>query len=262
MSSLFSRRDVIRLLINIFRFVSANRAIPVKMLFALRKLAGKQKDALGTAVGKKGPYRFGLRNEFLANALMDEEFGGWAFDAQVLNFLETQIQQHRPGALLEFGSGLSTICFARFMYELHGQKDQFRVLSIEQNIDIAQSISEKLNDLGLERVVKLIHAPLESQMIEGRPSVCYQLPGDLNSILSRQPSLIIVDGPAGEDGVRFGTIPLVRKIVKEGSIFFLDDALRDGELEIAARWMNLSYLTIFGIHLMSKGLLAGRVDRN
>ena len=73
-----------------------------------------------------------------------------------------------------------------------------------------------------------------------------------------RPTFVVIDGPATETD-RFGTLPLIRPYVKANALFYLDDALRDGELDVARRWARLPYVEVNGIYLTEKGLLQGNV---
>ena len=88
-----------------------------------------------------------LRNTYLAGVLSEDELGTWALDAATLNFIERQIQAQPPQAILEFGAGLSTICFARFMFE-QGHRNHAVVFSIEQNEWQVKRSRERLAQAG------------------------------------------------------------------------------------------------------------------
>jgi hypothetical protein len=216
---------------------------------------------LAVPLGDRVSAGVNLRNPILSSAFSTERLGEWALDAKVLNFLEHVIRQTRPRAVLEFGSGVGTVCIARYMYELHGLAEEPVVYSIEQDELHVEHTRRLLRNLGLERVGRVIHAPLKTQFIENTPTRCYDLSGErLREALGHvRPDFVIVDGPAGEDGVRFGTVPLAREWVSDGAMLFLDDALRDSELQTSLMWLKLPYVSIEGIHLLGKGLLAGTV---
>ena len=73
------------------------------------------------------------------------------------------------------------------------------------------------------------------------------------------PDFVVIDGPAAQDGARFGTLPLIRRYLSSGARFYLDDALRDGEIDIAERWARLPYVQVNVVRLTEKGLLLGEV---
>ena len=53
--------------------------------------------------------------------------------------------------------------------------------------------------------------------------------------------------------------PWSARFAAKHSQFVLDDAIRDGELDIAARWNRLPYVQVDGIRLIEKGLLTGTI---
>jgi predicted O-methyltransferase YrrM len=236
--------------------------LPLSRLLWIRRLAGQEKDALAISLSETKSVGKYLNNPYLARILADDELGTWALDVDTLNLLESEIRSKHPKAILEFGCGISTICLARYMYELYQQDDVPRVYSIEQDRDHAQAVTTRLSQLGLGRLVKVIYAPLQGQMIEGIFLRCYQLPAEVGTLLSDKVDFIVIDGPAAEDGARFGTLPLVKSYIKGDAVFFLDDALRDGELQTGWLWSKLPYVDVWGVYLIGKGLLAGLVHKD
>lgn len=200
-----------------------------------------------------------LSNSYLAETLAQEELGTWALDAQVLNFLELEIAKRKPAAILEFGAGLSTICLAHYQNKIWGASPTPRVFSIEQNEWQVEKSWQQLGKLGLADNVRILHAPVVPQVIEGRETPCYRLPADILSgfLGDIRPEFVLVDGPAGDGDTRFGTLPLVKDYLGPDTVVYLDDALRPEELLVAKLWRDLPYLSLSGVRLFGKGLLAG-----
>jgi len=192
--------------------------------------------------------------------LAEDEMGTWNMSPATLDFLESEIRHHNPRLLVEFGGGLSTICFAQYMKELHGGSGAVYVYSIEQSAEVVASTLSRLQALRLEQHVRMFHAPLVLQTIEDVSARCYSLPMDFASAMdAAHPDFLVIDGPAAEDGARFGTLPLIRHYLSGGARFYLDDALRDGEIDIAERWARLPSVQVNGVRLTEKGLLLGEV---
>ena len=202
-----------------------------------------------------------LHNRFLSSRLADVELGTWRLSAWTLNLLERQIQSLKPQVVLEFGSGVSTVCLARYMQELHGDLNRTFVFSIEQDADFAQETTQLLKALQLDRHARVTCAPLRPQVIEGIQTTCYDLPHSLlqSALEHDRPDLVVIDGPAGESNTRFGDLALVRQFLAPQTRFFMDDALRDEELQVAQLWKRLEYIQVDGVYLNDKGLLAGRI---
>ena len=147
------------------------------------------------------------------------------------------VRRVRPEAILEFGSGGGTVALAWAVREAWGASTPPRVLSLEQDAEHVQRTRALLERAGLGGEVLVFHAPLAEQQLEGAPMTCYAIPTALQQSLGpRRVDFVVIDGPAGPAGIRFGTMPLARPLVRAGATFLLDDALRDGELEIARRW--------------------------
>jgi len=118
-----------------------------------------------------------------------------------------------------------------------------------------------LKDCSLEKNVRLVHCPLRRHVIEGVEITCYDLSdGFLQAVLKDdRPDFVVIDGPAAEPGARFGILPLVRQFLRPRAWFFMDDALRDGELRAAQLLSQLPYVRVDGVYLVGKGLLVGQV---
>ena len=200
-----------------------------------------------------------LRNPVLRSELQTDEMGTWSMSPATLNFLEREIQRRKPAVILELGSGLSTICLAQYMYETHGGAERLYVCSLEQDAASIDATRQRLRRLELDAYVRIFHAPLAPQVFEGVETSCYSLPPDFVRLVGAiRPTFVVIDGPATETD-RFGTLPLIRPYLKANALFYLDDALRDGELDVARRWARLPYVEVNGIYLTEKGLLQGNV---
>ncbi len=242
------------------RLAYRNRPVPVSRLLFIRNFATCQ-DALFPELQAIMGAGEGLRNPLLASTLADMELGVWSLTPSTLNFLEQQIQILKPKLVLEFGSGVSTACVARYMKDLHGDPNRVYAISIEQELSFIERTSELLEALQLGNNVRIVHSPLRQQTIEDVRTTCYDLSGDsVRAVLMDiRPDFVVIDGPAAEPGARFGTLPLIRSFLSPGAWFFLDDALRDAELKVAQLWSQLPAVRINGVYLSGKGLLVGQV---
>jgi ubiquinone/menaquinone biosynthesis C-methylase UbiE len=170
-----------------------------------------------------------------------------------------QIEVVRPTAILEFGSGTSSLALAWIMRRIHGSSPQPHIFSIDQSSAFIERTRQQLARHGLADDVRFLHADLTSQSISSMNTCCYDLPPAIlkNFFGTARPSLVVIDGPAGENGVRFGTIPLVRDHLASNALIFLDDGLRDSELDTADQWNQLQYVRWDGVLWEGKGLLCG-----
>jgi hypothetical protein len=236
--------------------VAGDRPVPLIVIRGIRRLGGPDSLAQRT----RGVDGSQVEATELARLLAGAELGTWALGPRSIDAIVALVEAIRPNTVLEFGSGLSTIALAWAVRQAIGAGGPGRVISIEQDDDQAGRTRARLEQAGLAAHGVVLVAPLAEQSIEGRLTTCYSLPPGLDGVLAGRPvELIVVDGPAGPPGVRFGTLPLARPYTAPGTRFVLDDALRDGELAIAAAWGGLPYVKLDGIRLIEKGLLAGSV---
>lgn len=243
----------------LLRQAYGDRPVPLGVVRTLWALLGKP-DAL--ALGGRTTAESGrlLRNAFLSSRIANTELGVWGLAVSTLDFLEREIQSRRPRCVLEFGSGTSTACLCRYMQELHGKSRRVYVTSVEQDLGVATRTHELLKTLDLVANVRIVHSPLREQTIEGHDTVCYGISEAVLGALASEapPDFVVIDGPAAKSGQRFGTLPSVEGVLKPGARFFLDDALRRGELEVGRLWSRRPHVRVDGIHLFGKGLLVGQ----
>lgn len=151
--------------------------------------------------------------------------GSWKADTGLLTLLADHIEEHRPGLVVEFGTGASTLVIARALQKAGGG----RLISFEQHIDFVDATRDWLAEYGLTadvRAVPLARAP------GGWPGLWYahgRLPDNID--------LMLVDGPPWtiHPLTRGPAATLFDRIAAGGTIF-LDDAARPGERVVARRW--------------------------
>ncbi|MDH4152412.1 MAG: glycosyltransferase [Nitrospira sp.] len=202
-----------------------------------------------------------LRAAELHELIAPELLGGWALSANTVDYLVEKIQECRPTAILEFGSGTSSLALAWAMKRVHGASARPPIFSIDQSLSYIERTKSLLDRHGLAGQVRFLQADLVFQTVRSRVIRCYHLPhGVLEEFFGgARPEIVLVDGPAGENGIRFGTVPLVREFLASGARVFLDDGLRDSELDTADLWNQLGYVQWQGVRWEGKGLLSGRV---
>jgi predicted O-methyltransferase YrrM len=236
------------------------RPVPVAAISLARRFSSGE-DPLLPAAARVQTNGTAIRHPQLRQLLADQQLGTWALGARTINWLEREIHRRRPRLVLEFGSGISTVCVARFLADAHGGSSGLRILSIDQDERYAANTRALLERIGLFDSVRLLARPLTMQTIEGFTANCYTMPscdelGDLGALAD----LVLIDGPAAENGARFGTLPLSKAYLAPNAEFVLDDALRDDELDALRRWARLPYVRLRGLRLVDKGLLVGRMN--
>ena len=183
--------------------------------------------------------------------------GGWAVDGPTIDRVVQLIRDRRPGAVLEFGSGTSTVVLAHLLAGLPGAER--RLVTIEADPYWLHRTSEALDVRGLASTAALVHAPVAENGTVAPP--CYAMPPAALDLLGRlEPDVVLVDGPAPASGAsRVGVLDIVKPHLGPGAVLLLDDALRDAELCVAETWAARADLAVDGIRLTPKGLLEATV---
>lgn len=183
----------------------------------------------------------------------------FAMGTEALNFLDERVRQLRPNAILEFGSGVSTVVLAGRMAEIHGGDDP-RVFSVDESERYLAKTHQMLEQAGLGECTRLAHREVHERVICGHSTACYDIDDSfLRQFLATAPDLLFVDGPSGGGTVRFGTLPLVLGHTRVPCTFFLDDALREDEIHVGSLWRKLTGVEFAAVHVVGHGLLEGRI---
>jgi hypothetical protein len=193
----------------------------------------------------------------LADFLRDDLITGWTLDGETITFLWNLLQQEQPKVIIECGAGLSTLVFARG-FETYGfsSSKPRSLVSLEQNLWVKRAVETRLQRCGLEQYVNVMHSPISKRKGE------YLLdPDRLRARLgSEKADWVVIDGPAGPDGCRGSTLPLLAQFCRPGARWFLDDAYRDGELQVLHDWDALGGISVDGVAPIGKGLGMGVVN--
>src|SRR5262245_36905 len=235
------------------------KPVPLPTLLRLRRFGGRENmlSFRSTRVVRPGT---ALTNRFLADRLADRRFGDWTISAQAMNFLEGEIRARPPRRILEFGSGLSTACLARYMSENVPGAPRPAVVSVEENAGFCAKSRAVLAELGLEELASVHHAPLERAEIAGRGVNVYDRPPQvLAEVDAERPDLVFIDGPgkAGGRTARWAVLHTVLPLLPNGFRFYLDDALLDWALESGRLWNELPGVHVDGVTLVGHGVLVG-----
>lgn len=187
------------------------------------------------------------------------KFNGYCLEPAGLMFLASVVRQRRPKIIVECGAGISTLFLADVLKEIHGEGAGIRYITLEESADVANKMTASIAKCGFQRFARILNLPLAETQAGGRRSKWYDLDDvQLRDITGGQPiDMILLDGPSGNHGSRFAAVPILHPHVRKGTCFFLDDALRDNELEIGRQWAELPYVEMLGLKAVGKGMLAG-----
>jgi len=172
---------------------------------------------------------------------------GFALRPSAVMTLINELMLNRAGAMLELGSGLSTVVAARYMRQCG--PEGARIVSVDDNPDWLERVQEYLDRDGLADLVELVHAPLapwapadgaESGGEFPLPERWYD-PVAIRRALDDDVDFLLVDGPRAKRTIgRYPAMPeLFGHLTPEATIV-LDDATRPGEVEVIARWTESS----------------------
>ena len=191
----------------------------------------------------------------LQQLLWNDLLGLWTLDGTTIGFLWKKIQQDRPKLVIECGAGVSTLILGKYAALCWPEfTDSSIVFSLEQDFQLKQVIESRLAEYGVSDRVQILHTPISEQ---GK----YEL--DTNKLWeqlgSKKVDWLLIDGPSGPEGCRVWTLPLLARFCRPGARWFLDDALRDGELRVLREWLRLPGIVVEGIYPIGKGLGTGVV---
>jgi predicted O-methyltransferase YrrM len=236
------------------------RTGPIAPLGDVRKLraAVGRRDALVNDL-VSGPPRTSAQLEPALRALIgDMAIGAWALDETTLSELATIVRRERPEAILELGSGTSTVLLSALLRELHGDQARDRLVTLEQDSHWANVTRDALVRRGLAHVASVHCVPVGPPR-DGVPACYLPTQHAIASLRAAAPQLVLVDGPTLDSGAsRVGAVELARPYVRDNALLLLDDALRDAELLVAEAWSQRDDVVVDGIKLIGKGLLIGR----
>jgi predicted O-methyltransferase YrrM len=171
-------------------------------------------------------------------------------------YLPMSVWSLRPGALIkllddialadrdvvvECGSGVSTVIFARMM----AQRGRGNVLSLEHDEKWASWVARQLAHEGLADFATVVHAPLRAHPVAADGGEWYApetVTAEVGAFTDKHGliDLLLVDGPPGwEPGrrlARYPALPVLRDLLAEGASVMLDDVNRSGGPEIVQLW--------------------------
>lgn len=244
--------------LELLRFAQVKRPVPLNYWLALRmaaKILFRSEDPLSVPYDVLENTGASLKSPELQRLLWNDVLGTWALDIPTIDFLWQRMERDTPKIIIECGAGISTLVLARHVTN-HGHRsgNYPLVVSLEQSSHVKQETESRLAKEGLSNHIRILHVPVSEQ---GRYDV---EPDQLAFQLAEEKvDWLLIDGPAGPDGCRVWTLPLLAKLCRPGTRWFLDDAFRDGELNVLREWSRLPGVVVEGIYPIGKGLATGVV---
>ena len=147
--------------------------------------------------------------------------------------LVSEVMRRKPGLVVELGSGVSTVLVAEALRRL----GRGRIVTIEHDAFWADSTHNEIVRRGLQDIAEARHAPLETLEVDGQARPWYAT-GPLQDLADID--LLIVDGPPRRvaDMARYPALPFLRERLAADCLVFVDDAGRDDEARMLARWQE------------------------
>ena len=177
---------------------------------------------------------------------------GWPISPDFAVLLVQIVESQDFDAVIEFGSGSSTLLIARALANRarrRAEPRKTRHLAFEHLKEYVSSTQDLLDRAELENQVELIFAPLAPfNSMDGNIYSYYACDSSLNELAMEMSSraetnfLVVVDGPPGPTGP-FARCPAAEVVLRAfhstAGALLLDDYGRADEKEVARRWMEL-----------------------
>lgn len=175
--------------------------------------------------------------------------GGPAASPDFLLLLARTVLTERPETVVEFGSGTSSFVIARCL-EINGTGS---LLSFDHSPGFAELTRRQLACRNLFPMIKVV--PLRAPSSPGHCGMWYAADD-----LPDQIDMIVVDGPPAslDPETRGGAGPATFARLRDGGVVFLDDARRDGERRVVAKWCREHPEIDFTHADTEKGTVVGR----
>ncbi len=192
---------------------------------------------------------------------------GWPISPDFALLLIATLEGQAYDAVIEFGSGSSTLLIARVLRRLAGGAATVPHLAFEHMRKYLHETRSLLERAGFAEQVDLVHAPLQPFVADDGAVYNYYdgLPAlrALDERLRATPSpriLAVVDGPPANSGplARYPALELILRVLQPSlGDLLLDDYARDDEKEIVRRWQAWlaahGYATRITEHALEKG---------
>ncbi len=156
---------------------------------------------------------------------------GAAVLPDLANVILSLILERKPELVLEAGSGVSTLIIAYALRHV----GRGRLISLEHEHAYFVQTMAHLERHGLTDVAAVVHAPLKTVVINGKPWRWY----DTESLAMAKPiDLFFIDGPPGntQSLARYPALPLLIAKLSADAVLILDDVNRDAEQRILRMW--------------------------
>ena len=162
--------------------------------------------------------------------------GNWALGWDGAAILAREIAVARPQTVVELGTGASSLVIGQQLR----RSGWGHLYTLDHDAAYAAATRGHVAASGLDDWVTVLDAPLEEQEVDGDRYRWYHLPDEVTAL--DRIDVLVVDGPPqGTDSngmPRYPALPMLGPKLGPGSLAFVDDARRDGERRMLARWLE------------------------
>ena len=162
----------------------------------------------------------------------------WTISSQTRLLLYHMVETTQPRRIIECGSGTSTIIFADYAARHdQGGRPAPLIWSIDHDGHWMEATRKSLEERGLAKYVRLVHAPIDERLVFGKSMQGYRLPPSVRAELAAAEAFdfCLIDGPPHTVG-RFASLPTVAGYLAPGAVVLLDDAFRPDEQAAWKLW--------------------------
>lgn len=163
--------------------------------------------------------------------------GGWALTGDSAALLAREVLARKPETILELGSGVSTLILGQILK----RNGRGRLLSVDHDPEWANQTRRFVERLGLGDVVTVVDAPLKEIATGSQVANWYDIPKNSLDTLGAI-DILLVDGPPqaqnNPQAARYPAFPLLRDRLSPHALIFVDDASRQTESKMVARWQT------------------------
>ena len=189
---------------------------------------------------------------YLGADIMLPQMHNWMISPDFGVLLVELIEENAYDAVIEFGSGTSTLLAAKALGRMAATRAnhlQVPLFSFDHLGEYLDKTKRRLMAAKLADGVDLIHAPLAPWVSSDRTEFSYY---DCREALLRLKSqlpeagariLVVVDGPPAATGpkARFPALPMLLETMGDSNQyhFLLDDMIREDEKQVANAWLEI-----------------------
>ena len=198
-----------------------------------------------------------LQNYFSTGDLPPNNYG-WSIDTDLALYLTEKLENNTYDLVIEFGSGNSTVLFAKILLKMMMKNREEntlpndtdlpkRILTFEHNKHYHEQTTAMLRQAELDDMVNLVYAPLVDYSYQDEDYLYYDCDAALANIANlyetKTPNvLVLIDGPPADTGLnaRFPALPKLLNHLSTATFdLILDDYNRSEEKVVAANWLDL-----------------------